>query len=107
MSNKMICPWCGSNMMYSVLGQNLTSSHFCDNVDCKGFQMVLPDNLWKDIFTWKQSQKDLEIAKKGLHRVITKTNSQVLRGYEYIATGITKAAKDTLKQIEHKENNNE
>ncbi|MBO5704726.1 MAG: hypothetical protein J6R99_01790 [Alphaproteobacteria bacterium] len=66
MTSKLKCPWCGSNMMYSVLGQNLTSSHFCDNVDCKAFQMVLPDNLWKDIFAWNQSQRDLDCAKQAL-----------------------------------------
>lgn len=52
---------------------------------------------------YEQSQKDLKIAKNGLNRVITKTNSQVVRGFEYIAAGIVKVAKDTLKQIEHKE----
>lgn len=66
MTSKLKCPWCDREMMYSVLGQNLTSSHFCDNVDCKAFQMVLPDDLWKDIFAWKQSQKDLETARKAL-----------------------------------------
>lgn len=69
MTSKYICPWCGSNMMYSVLGQSLTSSHFCDNKDCKAFQMVLPDFLWEDIFAWKQSQKDLEIAANMLKKI--------------------------------------
>lgn len=66
MSKEMICCWCGEKMMYSVLGQNLTSSHFCDNNKCKAFQMVLPDNLWKDIFAWNQSQHDLQICVNAL-----------------------------------------
>ncbi len=73
MSKEMICCWCGEKMMYSVLGQNLTSSHFCDNVDCKAFQMVLPDFLWKDIFVWKQSHESLvrseQSADREIHRL--------------------------------------
>ena len=90
MSKEMICCWCGEKMMYSVLGQNLTSSHFCDNVDCKAFQMVLPDNLWKDIFAWKQSQKDLKIARKALEEI------------DWCAQDYAKA-QETLKQIEQKD----
>jgi hypothetical protein len=58
------------------------------------------EKLWAALI---QAKQDLEIAKNGLNKVITKTNSQVVRGFEYIATGIVKVAKDTLKQIEHKE----
>ena len=93
MTSKLKCPWCDREMMYSVLGQNLTSSHFCDNVDCKAFQMVLPDNLWKDIFAWKQSQKDLEIARKALEDIVLEHNANAHGRY------VVKIAEDALKQI--------
>lgn len=86
-----VCPWCNQP---KVLQDDI---FVCANTDCSA---CAESFLHKALI---QAKQDLEIAKNGLHRVITKTNSQVVRGFEYIATGIVKVAKDTLKQIEHKD----
>lgn len=46
--------WCGKKLSYSVLGQNLTFSHFCDNNKCPCFQIVLPDFMWAEFIKTKQ-----------------------------------------------------
>lgn len=105
MSKEMICCWCGEKMMYSVLGQNLTSSHFCDNVDCKAFQMVLPDNLWKDIFAWNQSQKDIKTALTAIKEIAEECGCLMAAlkstGFESVVETFDEKIRKRLKQIEH------
>ena len=93
----MVCPVCGNFLVTDVMGDN----YFCHNPDCVMYHVSMSQKQWRPLI---QTKQDLEITKKGLNKVITKTNSQVVRGFEYIATGIVKVAKDTLKRIEHKDN---
>ena len=94
MTSKLKCPFCNSELVGTI------ACPYCRNEKCEMCDEMLPREL---LDLLDSTRKELEIAKNGLRRVITKTNSQVVRGFEYIATGIAKVAKDTLKQIEHKE----
>ena len=95
MTSKLKCPFCETELEQGI--ELLRGGHILGCPKCK---RNADDIFW---FALIQAKQDLEIAKNGLHMVITKTNSQVVRGFEYIATGIVKVAKDTLKHIEHKE----
>lgn len=95
MESTLKCPFCETELEQGI--KLLRGGHILGCPKCK---RNADDIFW---FALIKAKQDLEIAKSGLNRVITKTNSQVVRGFEYIATGIVKVAKDTLKQIEHKE----
>lgn len=97
MTIKLECPVC-NHKLYQTASEPAT--YCCLYKDCQSdFKFAGSKELWTALI---QAKQDLEIATKALKEVIEKAKV-VVRGYEYIGTGIQRVARKALEQIEHKE----
>lgn len=93
MTSKLKCPFCDAELVGTI------GHPICRNQDCVMCDDPMPQDLLEELI---RTRKALEIARKALKNM-SLGNVPTLPDDETLANAMCNYARDTLKQIEHKE----
>lgn len=101
MTSKMKCPVCQKDLrkLFNRYTGEPNCDYECGNFDCELYGIEMPESVWKAVI---QKLEDLKIARKALKNM-SLGNVPSLPDDETLANAMCNYARDTLKQIEHKE----